>query len=273
MERKRESSVVSLSIVVVLLIVAPAFAFVPYTDFTGAGGATGDGVYEFNPWGNSGGGPAGEEADDWTEVRGGGPGAWVNSGGTLYQSNTSSNGWARWDLNPVSPSDPVGAVTAWTMEISAQVTSEGTQVGSGDTPYAGLYFGIQNNDDDSTELVIRQGEIRLRTASGWVLINASPNNDTYHTTRLVRYSSGEVQVYRDGGKVSLDGSHTTATNTAGLTSFVIFGDNAFAAAGTDGLTCDIEYLAFDLGNSYVPEPTTMILLAAGSLLCILRKRR
>ena len=59
-------------------------------------------------------------------------------------------------------------------------------------------------------------------------------------------------------------------------SFLFFGDNAAgtdSAIDTDGLTCEIDYIAFELGAVHTPEPATLIVMLSGMAVCLLAKRR
>jgi len=258
--RKRELRFVSLSVLVVLLIVAPAFAldaYKPYTDFGK--------VYQFNPWSS--------ESGDWTKANDSGT-EWSNSpAGFLSYNSDHTAKYAGYSQVLASP-----ATTTWTFEVRAQVDDQGAQTGSATQMPAGLWVGIMNNASQGkqlTELVIQKNNIQLRTSTGWVPLDNTSNSDGYHKTRLARDASG-VRVYRDDSETPLNNTVYTVASGSSLygsfTSFAGFGDNAYAAGSTDGLHTSIDYLAYDLSHAYAPEPTTMILLAAGSLACLLRKR-
>ena len=261
--RKRESYVVSLSIIASFLIVAPAFAVEPWVAYTSF-----DNIYDMNapnPW----------VAGDWT-ITGTSGGAWTASGTSLDYSDTH-NAEMEFGLWNAGGANPVGASTTWTYEVNARVNANGPEAG-GTWPPAGLWIGIMNQADELSELVIRTDSVQLRKSDGTWATAAVAVDSNFHTIRMVRDSDGSVKVYRDqtdnqGGPILV--SDTVNDNEPSYTdaSVVCFGDIAFQGGADDGLDAEINYLAFDLDNAYAPEPATMILLAAGSLACILRKRR
>lgn len=235
--RERICLSVSLSIVIGLLVGSPAIAEVAYTGFAN--------VYDLdNPW----------AAADWNEINNS-AGTWSNPDGFLDYADSHTADWALWQYT-ADGSDPLGGATDWTVELNAQVNGQGAQTGSATQSYAGLYVAVMNNADVLTEMVLQSNAVQLRTASGWETIDTSDNSDDYHTFRLVKHSGG-IGVFRDGDGNPLGGSQTYAPADGGplysSTSLVIFGDNAYAAGSTDGFDASIDYLAFDVGNSYFPD--------------------
>lgn len=247
--RKRESYVVSLSVITCLLFVAPAFALVPYGSFSN--------VYDLNPWSG--------ESSDWQEYNSQTLGTtWTNSPTSHLTYNEGDANWGTWVHD-----DSVGAVTEWTLEFEARVSSQGGQTGSGDTPPAGLYVGIVNSAKVSTELVVQSNNLLLRTSGGWISLSTDSNTSD-RTFRIVNYG-GVVEIYRDGATDPVNDIYYSLGAYVGTGNIVQFGDKAYG--GDDDLSCVMDYIAFDLGNAYAPEPATMILLAVSSLACVFRKRR
>ena len=266
--RKRESRAVYLSVVITLLIVAPAFAIVP-TPYGSFGH-----VYEMNfaGWKTTDTGTGGGwTLTEWDTTGTG----WAQGGGSITHSNNLE---AAYDLMSAQDGlNPVGGATAWTLEINAQVTASGAQIGSGDDPPGGLYVGIKNSASVATELVIQSSGIMLRSSGAWISLGGGSNSDGHHTTRVVKYAGGSLEVYRDGATNALGGqNYAPDTNGNAYTSFVVVGDASYkndTPDQLDGVTADVDYVAFDIGTAYAPEPATLIVMLSGMAACLLVKRR
>ena len=134
--RKRESRAVCLSVLVTLLIVAPAFAITyppPQKDWTELSN-----VYDFDPWS--------AESSVWTNRKTTGATDWTNiPTGTedwLSYQDALDGKYNVWSYNH---GDAVGTANEWTIEVNAKVTANGGQVGTATDAPAGLMVGVVNN--------------------------------------------------------------------------------------------------------------------------------
>ena len=258
--RKRDSHVVCLSVLIALLVIAPAFA-APPVGWTK--------VYTMDsPWNSSG---------DWTDFDSppGTPYAtWSDTSagaGFLHQANALTNEWST-----KFQTSAVGAATDWTIEVNAKVNTQGTYGGSTTDCPAGLTLTVMNTSLELTEMVIQSSAIKLRTGAGtWQTID-NGSNTSYGAIRLTKDAVG-VRVWRIGAEQTLVGGlYTVSADTPGYTGavgqIIQFGDNS-GGGSTGGSDFDIDYLAFDIGSSHVPEPTTILVMAAGFAACLLSKRR
>lgn len=251
--RTRESHAVCLSVLIILLTVAPAFAFEQdplngYQDFAN--------VYEMNsPW-NTG--------SAWAHYTSGTAATWddTSSPGFLIETSPAADNYDSWSRTGL------GASTTWSFELRARVNSQGTYAGGSDAP-AGLFLRARNSSGDQIELVMQTNAIKMRNSgSTWVTIDTD-SNTSYSTIRIAR-DGAKVRIYRNGSTALLGGQEFDVGSGTASDS-IRFGDNAGGTQGSANF--DIDYLAFDAGGAYIPEPATLMLLASGLAVCLLAKRR
>ena len=274
--RKRESRAVCLSALITLLIIAPAFAIdwppaqKDYGNFTN--------VYEFDPWS--------AESSVWTNRAASGVPSWTNTpGGAEEWLNYSDSADGKYNVWSYNHGDAVGTANEWTIEVHAKVTANGGQVGTDISAPAGLVVGVLNDQAsgyEASEMVIQTTAIYLRVGTGWVQIDDRVNTGGV-TLRMNKVDLGggqeRVWVWRDGETTPIsgynngngDGGYHSHSN---YDSYLFFGDDAGISGGaSDGLSCEIDYVAFELGTVYTPEPATLMVMLSGLATCLLVKRK
>lgn len=272
--KKRESLVVSLSIVIGLFVSAPALAVldavVPYM-YDDDTGTLHPSLATASVYDGSASPPAGSAYQASTGLK---DAAWSTDTDKLIVNAPTDSYWT---YNGTS----LASADKWTVEFEVKLHDAGT--GSDDS--AGLAVDLRNGGV-GTCIVVGKNYVTLRTGSSTYVKIAGPyeaNNVSnaeasgFNRFRMA-YDGVDIYVWRD----ELDGTgwkkiadESTALSARSVSSNVLnFGDFA-TSASTSALHAEIDYIAFDVTGAYdvVPEPTTMLVIMVASLACLARKRR
>lgn len=270
--RKRESLAVSLTIAIVLVFSAPAFAVLDgvvslmYDDDTST---LNPAVSTAEVYDGSTSPPAGTTYQASTVPK---DAAWSTDGDKLVINAPDASYYAY-------NSTPLSSASKWTVEFEVKLHDAGTSTADD----AGVAVDVRNGGD-GTAIVIAKNYVTLRTGSSTYAKIAGPyeanNTSNSESTGFNRfrmaYDGTNIYVWKDeldgaGWKpIADETSSLTARSTAG--ELLNFGDFATAASNS-ALHAEIDYIVLDLTGAYgVPEPATMFVMAASALAWLLRKR-
>jgi hypothetical protein len=200
----------------------------------------------------------------WGRFAGGSPAPTASLSGGLLNINSSANvGQGLWWETPTTVgNNALGA----TIEVRLRINSS---LGSGTSDQVlQLWLGESN---DLGHLAI--GASHAYWYVGPTLhsiLNSQANNDGFHDFRIYEDSSTTLyNVSRDGTTIATGLPATFGSIGITTDRPMMFGDGSSDWGGN----VDIEYVRFDTTGGYVPEPSSVALLAMGAFVALVLRRR